>query len=54
VAIAPLAQLAQLLHLGVIVENVVLLRETCRIVHPNITTKTEEDACCFKGEESRV
>jgi hypothetical protein len=54
VAVAPLAQLAELLHLGVVVLLVVFDGEAGRVVHAHVAAEAEEDAAGFVSEESGV
>lgn len=54
VAVAPFAQLTQFLHFGVIVQDVVFLRKPGWVIYPDVAAETEEDACCFVGEEAGV
>lgn len=44
VAVAPLTQLPQLLHFGVVVLDVVFLREAGGVVYPDVAAEAEEDA----------
>jgi len=46
-AIAPFAQLTELLNFGVSVLNIVFLREAGGVVDSNIAAETVEDSCSF-------
>lgn len=54
VAITPFTQLTKLLDLGVVVLNIVFLREAGWVVDSNIAAEAVEDACSFEGEEARI
>ena len=53
VAVTPFAEIAELLHLWVIVLLVVLDGEARRIVHAYVTAETEENARCLVGKKLR-
>ena len=43
VAVAPLAELSEFLHLGVDMLHIILLRQARRVVHADIAAETEQD-----------
>lgn len=53
-AVTPPAELSELLHLLVQVLDVILDGEPIGIIHPDVTTKSEEDTRCFEGDEAGV
>lgn len=54
VTIAPLAKLAQLLDLWVRMLNVIFLRQTGGVVHPDVAAEAEKNACCLVCKETRI
>lgn len=50
VTVAPLAEVAQLLHLGMEVLHVVLHWQTHRVKNPHVAAESEEDPRCFERE----
>lgn len=52
--ITPLAQLPQLLDLSMIVLNIIFHGQSFWIVDTNIASQTEQYACTFESQETRI
>lgn len=54
VAVAPFAEVAQLLHLGMQVLHVVFHWQTRRVENAHVAAESEEDPRCFESEQAGV